>query len=159
MQPTTTHDPKRQNTKEGMGSPNNGEEQGRARFPEQPQRPGVDSRRGRPSLSHLQDVHLEASRLFGAQLPLLEGQAGAPPDALVVQCLRDEESKRLRRTAHPETVRQAEALEVQVLEVVVAVGLRCGGYMKAGSVTTWPRRAQEEGLGRERRQETMRAHM
>lgn len=122
MQPTTIHNRKRPKIRKAWDHQITARNSAGRESQKDPQRPRGDPRRGRLSLPHLQDIHLEASRLCGAQLPLLKGQAGAPPDALVVQGLRDEESKRFRRTAHPETVRQAEALEVQVLEVVVAVG-------------------------------------
>lgn len=72
--------------------------------------------------THLHDVYFKISGLVRAKLSWLKRQASAPADAGVVQCLGDEKSECLRGTAHTEPVRQAEALEVQVLEVIVAFG-------------------------------------
>lgn len=92
-----------------------------------------------------------------AQLSLLEGQAGAPPDTRVVQGLRYEEAKRLRGAAHPEPVRKAEALKVEVLEVVIAgvVGVRVVGVgVSMASWEMWRRRSaymHAQSARRERR--------
>lgn len=77
---------------------------------------------------HLHDVHFESPRLIRAKLPRLKGQARAPADTVVVQRLGDEKPEGFRGAAHAKPVRQAEALEVEVLEVVVAVG---GGWISS----------------------------
>lgn len=69
--------------------------------------------------TYLKGIDLEMSRLGQGELALLEGHARALGDALVVQALGQEKAERVRRTAHADTMRKAETLDVEILEVSV----------------------------------------